>query len=102
MPLKKSFSKSKNICKVTFNYPANKAKQVTVAGDFNGWDTQSLPMKKTKDVFSVSIELDAGKEYEFRYFVDGVWANDTQADGVIKGPYPDCENCVLSTRQQQK
>jgi 1,4-alpha-glucan branching enzyme len=102
MPLKKNFSKTKNICKVTFSYPAKSAKKVAVAGDFNGWDTSSLPMKKDKEkkIYTATVELDAGKEYQFRYFIDGErWENDTHADGMVSTPFPDCENCVVSTKQ---
>ena len=102
MPIKKAFSKNKNTCKVTFNYPAKSVKKIAVAGDFNDWDTASLPMKKDKDnkFFTATIELDADKDYQFRYFVNNEkWDNDSAADGMADTPYPDCQNCVVSTRK---
>ena len=34
---------------VEFTFYSSEATYVYVAGEFNGWDTQSLPMKKDKD-----------------------------------------------------
>lgn len=99
MPLKKTYSKTKNKCKVTFSFPEQSAKNVYVVGDFNGWDKRALPMKKGKAGFSTSIELDADKDYQYRFLVDGErWENDESPDGLVAGPYADCQNCVVSTR----
>ena len=101
MSLKKTYSKSKNVCKVTFSCPDKAASQVHVVGDFNQWDTAALPMKKGKTGFSATVELEADKDYQYRYLIDGErWANDDSADSYVAGPYHDCQNCVVSTRQQ--
>ena len=42
MALKKSYSKDKNICNVTFTVSpeaAQGAKKITIAGDFNSWSS---------------------------------------------------------------
>ncbi len=97
MPLKKTFMKSKNMCRVTFNLPANDAKTAFLVGDFNEWNVSATPMKKSKQGFSTTLELESGKEYQFRYFLNGEkWANDDQADGYIKTTYPDTENCIVN------
>jgi 1,4-alpha-glucan branching enzyme len=81
--LKKSYSKTGQVCRVTFKLPAEvNAKRVCLCGDFNEWDEKSHPMKKLKDgSFSVTASLDAGQSYRFRYMVDGErWENDWEAD----------------------
>ena len=38
--------------------------------------------------FSAKLELDAGREYQFRYLIDGSrWENDWKADKYIPAPY---------------
>jgi 1,4-alpha-glucan branching enzyme len=77
----KKFLKSKPVCKATFSLPTEAvatAKKVVLIGDFNNWDTEAgISMKKQKNVFKATLELETGKEYEFRYLLDGeVWEND--------------------------
>jgi 1,4-alpha-glucan branching enzyme len=53
-----------------------KAKKVSVAGNFNNWDTNKLVAKKdTKGNWTVSAKLRPGT-YEYKFFVDGSWIND--------------------------
>lgn len=85
MSLTKKYLKSKALCKVTFELAqaaANGAKEVALAGDFNAWNTTETVLKKGKDgVFKATLELESGKEYQFRYVLDGqIWANDPEAD----------------------
>ena len=75
MSLKKSYSKDKKTCNVTFSVSqeaAHGAEKVSIAGDFNSWSSTETPLKKCKDgSFSVKIPLEAVKEYQFRYLLDG-------------------------------
>jgi 1,4-alpha-glucan branching enzyme len=89
---KKHYLKTRPVCKVTFRLPmeaAPGAKKVTVVGDFNDWDRESNPMRKLKDgSFTLTIEFEKGRDYRFRYLVDGTrWANDWRADRYVKNPY---------------
>jgi len=98
--IKKQFLKSKPVCKATFSLPvtlAPEATSVALVGEFNNWDiTKGIPMKKDKDVFKAIVELEAGREYQFRYLVDGGnWINDTQADNYVATPFG-VENCVVN------
>ena len=69
MAIKKQFLKSKPICKVTFTVPAAGAKEVTVAGNWNEWNTAAEPLKKLKNgTFKGTVNLEAGQAYEFKYF----------------------------------
>lgn len=99
MSIKKQFLKSKPVCKATFKIEstaANGAKEAVVVGDFNNWDSTATPMKASKGGdFSVTVELEAGKEYQFRYLLDGsVWTNDTEADKYAPSQFGE-PNCVL-------
>ena len=102
MGLKKSFSKDKTKCTVTFTVSAEAAqgaKTINIAGDFNSWSSTDTPMKKGKDgSFSAKIELVAGKEYQFRYLLDNSkWENDWNADKYIPAPYSNADNSVVVT-----
>jgi 1,4-alpha-glucan branching enzyme len=97
MPLKKNYLKSKNICRVTFNCPVTEADQAYLVGDFNSWDTEATPMKKSKQGFSATLDLEPGQDYQFRYFLSGdQWANDDSADAYTDTPFPDARNSVVN------
>ncbi len=85
MSLKKQVLKSKPITKVTFRISkemAGNAGTITVVGDFNGWDIIATPMKPLKNgEYSAVIELEQNKTYGFRYYIDGEWYNEPEADG---------------------
>lgn len=101
MSLKKQFLKSKPVCKVTFRLDAAEAAgatKVQVLGDFNNWDESSEPMStlKSKD-FTATLELETGKEYQFRYLLDGnIWKNDPEADFYCGNSFGE-ENGIVST-----
>lgn len=97
--LKKQFLKSKPVCKVTFYTPDSlQADTVHLVGDFNNWSETDTPMKKLKDGrFSVTLDLEADREYQFRYLVNGTeWHNDWEADKYVPNPFIG-DNSVVST-----
>jgi 1,4-alpha-glucan branching enzyme len=101
MSFKKQFLKSKPVCKVSFRLDAAEvsgAKNVQLLGDFNNWDKSVEPMTALKsNDFTATLELETGKEYQFRYLIDGsVWKNDTQADSFVANGFGE-ENSVVST-----
>ena len=53
-------------------------------------------MKKLKDgTFKTTIDLEAGKEYQFKYLIDGkVWENDWSADKYVPNEFTS-ENSVV-------
>ncbi|NLC93816.1 MAG: glycoside hydrolase [Treponema sp.] len=104
MSLKKTFSKEKNKCVVTFTVSAEAAhgaKKVNIAGDFNSWSSTDTPLKADKSGnFSIKLELDVDKEYQFRYLLDGTtWENDWKADKYTPAPYSNADNSVVVTRK---
>ena len=54
-------------------------------------------MKALKDgSFTVQLDLESGKDYQFRYLLDGkVWVNDTEADSYVPSEYGE-PNCVVA------
>lgn len=99
MSLTKKFLKSKPVCKVTFKVPAEmapNASNVHVVGEFNDWSEQDSPLKQLKNgSFSTTIALEQGREYQFRYLIDGKWENDDEADKYVASPMGS-ENSVVS------
>ncbi|MBI4946921.1 MAG: isoamylase early set domain-containing protein [Bacteroidetes bacterium] len=100
MALKKQFLKTKAVCKVTFTLPAEaviSANSVHLVGDFNDWSYTATPMKRAKDgSCSATLELHTGKEYQFRYLLDGArWENDWDADKYVATAFGDSENSII-------
>jgi 1,4-alpha-glucan branching enzyme len=90
--IEKKFLKTRPVCKVTFTLPkeaAPEAETVCVMGEFNDWSCDAHPMKRSKNGdFSVSLDLDKGRSYRFRYLIDGwKFENDWQADRYEPNPY---------------
>jgi 1,4-alpha-glucan branching enzyme len=69
-----------------------------LVGEFNRWDKHTTPMKRHKDgSFSVALNLEAGKEYRFRYWLDETrWENDWDADGYLPTGF-NSEDSVVNT-----
>ncbi len=98
--MKKTFSNTKNTCKVTFSLPheaVKDARSVCVAGEFNDWNIYAHQLKRRKDgSFSMTIELERGREYQFRYLIDDMyWENDWAADKYVPSAFGDCDNSVV-------
>ncbi|MCG6982407.1 MAG: isoamylase early set domain-containing protein [Deltaproteobacteria bacterium] len=90
--IKKEYLKTKDVCKVTFRLPkvaAPGAKKASIVGDFNSWSIYATPMKKLKNGdFTITLELEPGKEYQFRYLIDDDrWENDWNADKYVRSPF---------------
>ena len=97
----KKYLKTKPVCKVTFAvFPEEHkgAEDISVVGEFNEWNEKATPMKKTKaGKFSATVDLETGKEYEFRYLVDGeIWENDWKADAYVPNNLTFEENSVVA------
>lgn len=95
--LKKSYSNTKRSCRVTFQLPATvKAETAHLSGEFNGWNINSHPMKRNRDgSFALTLSLQAGQQYRFRYLLDGKrWENDWAADGYVPNPFGSDDSLV--------
>ena len=96
--IKKVPIKEKGLVRVTFELPSTVwAERVNLVGEFNDWDTMSTPMTRERaDAnWKVSVELETGRRYRFRYLVDGKeWLNDWHADGFDENPYGSDDSVV--------
>ncbi|HRK27018.1 MAG TPA: isoamylase early set domain-containing protein [Chitinophagales bacterium] len=100
MSIEKKYLKSKSICKVTFRLPkeaVGEAEKVSLVGEFNNWDGNMEVMQSLKDgSFKTTIDLEAGKEYQFRYLIDGkIWTNDELADKFVPSGIGADQNSVV-------
>jgi 1,4-alpha-glucan branching enzyme len=100
MSVEKKFTKSKPVCKVKFSLSGDAytaASSILLVADFNHWQIGETPLKKGKNgVWSVTVELETGREYQFRYLIDGTnWENDPEADKYLPSGLGS-ENSVLS------
>lgn len=79
--------------KVKFEFSAPEAKEVSLAGNFNQWNSQANPMKKDrKGMWKGTLSLEPGR-YEYRFIVDGIWENDPSCSSRVTNEFGG-ENCV--------
>lgn len=72
---------------VEFAFYRPTAKSVCLAGDFNNWRKDQLPMRRdSRGYWSAALRLPEG-EYRFRYWADGKWFCDYAAFGMEIGPF---------------
>ncbi len=73
---------------VTFRIPESVwADRITLIGDFNNWDENAHPLVQTRSDpdWHITLELDAGRRYQFRYLRDGQeWNTDDDADDYVE------------------
>jgi 1,4-alpha-glucan branching enzyme len=97
--IRKKYSRDAGHCTVEFVVQPEQASghvSFMLVGDFNNWDKTATALRQHKDgSFAITLTLNAGREYHFRYFVDGDhWENDWQADKYVHNPYGSAENSV--------
>ena len=102
MSIVKKHLKTRPACKATFTLPAdaaNGSEFVWLIGDFNAWEDDTLPMKKKKDgSWSVEVELEPGRQYQFLYHLgEKRYLNDDAPDALVPNPYGSGENSVIHT-----
>ena len=89
---------NQDVVRVTFELPSTMwAERVNLVGEFNDWDTTSTRMTRTRSDanWKVTLDLDVGQRYRFRYLVDGrEWLNDWHADDHEENPYGSYDSVV--------
>lgn len=77
------------IARVTFSLPNGIwADTVYLVGDFNDWNHSSHPFQHGREEgWTLTVDLEVGRCYQFRYRRDGEWINDGQADGYVHNRY---------------
>jgi 1,4-alpha-glucan branching enzyme len=74
---------------------APEAREVQVAGNFNGWRPEATPLKNTgAGEWLVRLSLRSGL-YEYRFVVDGCWSEDPRAVQRAANPYGGFNSVLL-------
>lgn len=84
--------------RVIFELPACLwADRVFLVGDFNDWDTAVTPFVQGRDgVWRAVLDLPCGREFQFRYLIDGRWQTDYHADGWVENEFGS-QNSIVNT-----
>lgn len=83
--------------RVTFQLQDLKADAVELRGDFSGWGEAGKMRRDRDGNWRVTLTLESGRSYDFRYLVDDVtWINDPAADRYVPNPFGS-ENSVVTT-----
>ncbi len=80
----------------TFTLPATIGRQVSVAGEFNGWSATPTPMtlNETGEAWQVCVPLPAGAN-QYRLVVDGAWIADPYNPNVAPNPFGGTNSVVM-------
>ncbi len=83
---------------VTFSMPASFwADTIHLVGDFNNWDPAATEMQLDDTCWNVTLELDAGRAYQYRFLVNRTdWVTDWQSDRFATDEHGN-ENSVVVT-----
>ena len=74
---------------------APEAREVKVAGNFNGWRPEATPLKNMgAGKWVVRLMLRSG-QYEYRFVVDGWWSEDPLATQRVANPYGDFNSVFI-------
>ena len=74
-------------------YP--RAKNVQIAGDFNGWQPEQTTLEKVSEngAWQIKLPLAAGK-YRYRLVVDGQWQQDPYNENTELNPYGELNSVI--------
>lgn len=70
---------------VDFRFFRPEARDVRIAGDFNGWSGDAFHMKPAGNGWWSARTVLGSGEYRFRYVADGRWFTDYASNGVEFG-----------------
>ena len=80
--------------RITFTLVAPKARQVSLAADFNQWQQDKHPMKKGKyGEWTRTVFVQPG-EYEYKFWVDGKWMIDERNPKIRRNRYGTRNNII--------
>ena len=83
--------------RVEFSLNAPQARQVSVAGTFNRWNTTDFKLTKDRQGnWKGSLSLKP-RRHQYRYFVDGGWAENPQNQTTIQNEFGS-RNILLEVR----
>jgi 1,4-alpha-glucan branching enzyme len=96
--------KGKGRASVTFTLdPGVGAQTAAVCGEWNGWSASADVMDRDAEGgFSLTVALDAGRAYRFRYLLDDQrWENDWGADAYLPNSFGGDDSVVDLTALAQ-
>ena len=86
--------KKNKTCKTTFVFNKKSESPVFLVGDFNNWQIGETPLEQIdEDQWQVTIDLQNGS-FSYKYFSDGDWHNDDNADEYTLNPYGEKNSVV--------
>ncbi len=72
---------------VEFSFNGSDGTKVFLAGEFNGWNIQSLPMKRDKSgTWKVKAKLSPGR-YKYKFFRDNHWVEELLSGEKVANPF---------------
>lgn len=77
---------TKPASKTTFRLYAPEAREVKLAGDFNGWQPQDLKKTKSGGHWETSLSLKVG-QYQYKFVVDGNWQIDPSHEHTVPNSF---------------
>ena len=82
---------------VAFTLPADvDAGSVALCGDFNDWSAEATALERGDDgSWQVSIPLEPGRSYRYRYLLDGERWENGQADRYEPNPYGGVDSVIV-------
>jgi len=86
------------VARVTFILPNSTwADTIYLVGDFNEWNRSSHPFQHGEEgTWTLTLDLEIGRCYQFRYLRDGEWISDSQADGFVGNPHGSDNSLVVT------
>jgi 1,4-alpha-glucan branching enzyme len=86
------------VAQVTFILPNSTwADIIYLVGDFNEWNHSSHPFQRDREgTWTLTLHLEVGRCYQFRYLRDGEWISDSQADGFVGNPHGSNNSLVVT------
>ncbi|MBM3889431.1 MAG: hypothetical protein FJ388_09925 [Verrucomicrobia bacterium] len=83
--------------RVEVTLDAPQAQQVTIAGDFNGWEVTTMPLTKSADgLWRIALSLKPGT-YQYKFLRDGEWVNDPNNLNLVPNEFGSLNN-ILEVR----
>ena len=73
--------------RVCLEYVKPEAKNVCVAGSFNGWKPEKTPLARSADGSWVTILAVNPGRYEYLFVADGQWLPDPKAKETVQNPF---------------
>jgi len=82
------------LSEVVFCVPAPEAKEVYIAGDFNGWkQDENSRMEQKEGVWFKRLSLRSG-DYRYRFVIDGKWTEDPNNPTSETNPYGEMDSLL--------